>query len=272
MNSVFKKTLLAVAAGASLMSVTGTAMSAAVFPDFTVNASAYGGSSSFTADKITGNYSEVITFDGLGNFAISIKWNAGQFVANDGNDPLANSGFGGGANTGLNNTYAMYGLFQSSGTVTAIDATHFTFNVGSGGSLGVFIDKNGDTTFAAPATGNLAYTLASNGDDVSIATGLGVSGSGTLNTSCSGGINCGSFGQTTTFELTDDGKLFFTAPAPFYQFSLQSGQLNSFEVTGTQTINGSMDVIFAVPEPTTLALLGLSLVGIGATAGRRKAV
>ena len=278
MQNVFRTTFLACASTAVIGFASSSAM-AQSFPDFTVNESAIAGTlaNTFTADKVTGNYVEVITFNGTttsGTFDVSLRWNAGQFVGANGTSPV-NSQLGGIAGSG----YGLYALYTAQGSFNTT-STGTTFNFTPGGVLNLFADPDSNTTFNQPTTGRSPFTTGNSSDDILLANGMPTSGEGNLNPSLStcssgpamSGINCGSFGTSSSFALTTVGRSYFTAPTPFYNVSFQSGQLNNFSPTGTQVINGSLDVIFngtAVPEPGIVALFGLGLLGLAAS--RRKA-
>ena len=245
MKTEIRKSLLATAIAALGLA----SASAHAYPTFTVDPTAYGGAQAFTADKITGNYVETITFTSLTDFNVSIQWEAGQYVANNGtvNRPAAI--------TGLGSQYAMYAEFTGSGTFNGV-----TFNLSPGGSLDLYLDQT-------------VLTAHDTTTDVLLASGAAVSGTADAS-GCSGGggFGCGWFKQTTSFNLTSDGEGYFIAPVPFYQWSLQTGQFNDIvadPAAGAQTINGSMDAIFVVPEPASLALFGIGLIGAGLSRRKR---
>ncbi|MBW8902267.1 MAG: hypothetical protein JF619_30080, partial [Massilia sp.] len=86
MKAMVSKSLIAAAvAAASLFGATSA--QAAVFNPFTVQPT-NPAKAAFVADKITGNYTEIITFNAGGTFDVSLMWTAGQFVTGGGNTTI----------------------------------------------------------------------------------------------------------------------------------------------------------------------------------------
>jgi hypothetical protein len=171
------KTLIATAFAAAL-GVVSTGALADSFPDFQVTEGSVPGAiiNTFTADKITGNYVEVITF-GVGTFTVSLKWQAGQFVADDGATPVGSQ-----LGSVTPNQYGLYAFYQGSGTFSTSGGITTFNNTPGTGSLAVWIDPLSNATFNQPGSGAAPWTANNTGDpDYLIASGTPLGGQGTLN-------------------------------------------------------------------------------------------
>lgn len=237
----------------------------------------------FQADFINGASSELLH----GDFA------AGTLTANSG--WLNFTGFSNGGNpvlpvtSGLGLNYQLYLTFDLAANYiggTAFGTAGSNYNL-SALNFQVWRDDlvpGPQTTFTqANAPGGIEATVGggvgNNATDVLL-------GNGTLLSGVAGfDLQFGAFlNATTTYANTIDGTAFFSAPNPFYNLAFSafnntsSGVLKSggciagdtlCTISVTQAIGG---VDFnRVPEPATLALLGMGLMGVGISLRKRKA-
>ena len=264
-----KLTRLMAAIGLALAA--GAASATPIYPDFTVDTSAMGGGGSlgtFMSNDISGQYHEQLTFTSASTFVVTLDFTAQGFNEDDTDPSLAKSLTAG--QTGLGSNYQLLAVLNGSGTYSTSGGVT-TFSLTPGGDMTLSYDAGANASFNAPAGPGGAFTIDANGDVITtLATGAGIMGNGSVN--CTAPNLCGAFGQETSFALTAAGSSFFVGPVPFYNLSLQSGQVEGFPVTigGTVTSSGTLNAVFAVPEPTSMAMMGIALLGFMAVRQRRR--
>lgn len=254
-------------------------------PTFTIDSSAIigGAQNLHTGDLFMGSSSQLLTT--VGNTHTSTGWL--QFSSMN----LAGSPVYGFGNLG---SYGLYASFTYADTYagggTGIDTAN-SINTVTMLDFKVYADptKNNAFTQANALTATNA-TFTNGADDILLGFGsiiTGVSGfnslgGATLNTVNSfalcNGFGTAAFGGTTSAAadcMDGSGTAFFVDPVPFYTLAFTEfnnttqGILRNGNLTSINQATGAVDFNRQVPEPGSLALLGLGLAGLG-IAKRRK--
>lgn len=280
--TVFTKNFAIGSAAAVFALGLSTQVSAA--PVFTVDPTVIGnparvafgdGDAPFQSDFINGGASTLVSYDPNTDLQTGVGYLEFGSFAKLGGGNL------GSATSGLGSTYQMWvefeytaqtvsGSFGEVGSISDILSLNFEWYVSTN-------EDNGDGTTSFTQAGvdgsgdGIAVSVTRGLSSQLVATGELLSGAGGAVINGQGGAG---FNSKTTFETTAFGNTFFTEPKPFYNVSFnnfnQTGQgiTPGNNVFAVNSANGGVD-FNGVPEPATLALVGLGMMAMGASVRRR---
>jgi hypothetical protein len=220
----------------------------------------------FDADKINGFYDEVLTINPDFTFDVSARAFLSAYVLAGGTTGTGSVGCTDTDSLFTEQCYDMYALLEAEGSVDPLTGI-ITF---TSADVIVRIDPDDSNTYTPPATGAGTWTVVdTTGDDLEIISSASlIVGTGEL-TPPVGGF----------FDIVL-GDLDFTAFADLYwpgldRIGLTAVTDGDFDtvpsppVPGTYSVEGDLSVVFDVPEPAGMLLLGIGLLGSAMALRRR---